>query len=62
MERTWIVDGRPVTLAQFRASVDARRNAAAAISTAWRSGDITTTEQAQAAFRAAVTPTGKGEQ
>lgn len=54
-ERTWeITDAngkRSVTLAQFRAEVDARKAAAAPIMDAWRRGDINGCAKAQAAMR-----------
>jgi hypothetical protein len=59
MERTWEIsdiDGankRTVTLAQFRAELDARKSYTAAIMAAVRSGDIKATEAAQAAMRRA---------
>jgi hypothetical protein len=42
---------RHVTLAQFRAEVDARAAAAAPIMNAWRRGDLKACGQAQATMR-----------
>jgi hypothetical protein len=42
---------RTVTLAQFRAEIDARKAAAAPIMDAWRRGDLKACEVAQAAMR-----------
>jgi hypothetical protein len=50
-ERTWIVNGRKVTLAQFRADIDARKAAAQPIADAWRAGDIAACEAAQKQMR-----------
>lgn len=55
--RTWTIsdiDGankRSVTLAQFRAELDARKAMAAPISAAFRRGDIAACERAQSALR-----------
>lgn len=55
-KRTWKIadiDGsnrREVTLAQFRAELDARKAAAAPIMDAWRSGDLNGVAKAQAAM------------
>lgn len=57
-ERTWEIadiDGsnrRCVTLAQFRAELDARKAAAAPIMDAWKRGDQAGVAAAQAAMRA----------
>lgn len=56
-EQTWTItdlDGsnpRVVTLAQFRADIDARKLAAKPISDAWRRGDLAGVETAQNAVR-----------
>lgn len=56
MIRTWEIsdaDGnkRTVTLAQFRAEVDARKVLAKPIADAWRRGDLAACAKAQAAMR-----------
>jgi hypothetical protein len=57
-EQTWTItdiDGRNpriVTLSQFRAEMDARKEAAKPIAAGWRRGDIAGVETAQTAFRA----------
>jgi hypothetical protein len=57
MKRTWEItdsDGRnkrTVTLAQYRAEIDARKATTAAIMHAWRRGDVKACEVAQAAMR-----------
>lgn len=55
MDRTFEIEDaagkRTVTIAQFRAEMDARNAEAKKISDAWRAGNIKATEAAQRAFR-----------
>lgn len=55
-ERTWEIEDasgkRRVTLAQFRAEIDARKAAAAPIMAAWKRGDVDGCAKAQAEMRA----------
>ena len=57
MERTWEITDingtRTVTLAQFRAEMDARKAMAAPIMAALRKGDLAACEKAQKAMRKA---------
>jgi hypothetical protein len=50
-ERTWIVNGREVTLAQFRAEHAERIAAVKPVADAWRRGDIIACGEAQAQVR-----------
>lgn len=53
--QTWEIEDangkRRVTLAEFRAELNARHAETRKIAAAWRSGDIKATEKAQAEFR-----------
>jgi hypothetical protein len=55
-EQTWEIEDangkRRVTLAQFRAEIEARKTAAQPIMDAWRKGDMRACERAQRAMRA----------
>jgi hypothetical protein len=55
MERTWKITDvkgtRMVTLAEFRAEIEARKAAAAPIMDAWRKGDMHGVQSAQAEMR-----------
>jgi hypothetical protein len=51
-ERTWIVNGKTVTLAQFKAEIAARSAMAKPIMDAFRSNDLDAVAKAQSAMRA----------
>jgi hypothetical protein len=50
-EQTWVVNGKQITLAEFRAEIEVRKTAAQPIMDAWRKGDISAVAKAQKTMR-----------